>query len=184
MVRTAFLCKTFLRYFGKVRHKSNVRIIKYDWLIVLYIFIPLVRIASFLIIKNICVWKEITDLPSFHKTQLQQITVEEHIFGAFALASLTFGPCTSTSDNFPFTYHFPPVPISISKPFNCSPIFTIHNFQRFHARSTSWVILGEEGVPIFESHKRFSPRAISLGVETLKHNFLSSSVVSFPSMIK
>ena len=32
----------------------------------------------------------------------------------FALATLTFGPCTSTSDIFPFTYHFPPVPIYIS----------------------------------------------------------------------
>ena len=75
-VRTAFSCKNVLRYFGKFRQKPNVRIIQYDWLIVLYIFIPLVRIASFLIIKNSCVRKEITDLPSFNKTQLQQITVE------------------------------------------------------------------------------------------------------------
>ena len=44
---SAFSCKNVLRYFGKVRHQSNVRIIKYDWLIVLYIFIPFVRIASF-----------------------------------------------------------------------------------------------------------------------------------------
>ena len=103
-------------------------IIQYDCLIVLYIFIPLVRIASFLliiIIINSCVRKELTDLLSFHKTQLQQITVEEHLFGEFALATLTFGPCTSTSDTFPFAYHFPPVPISISEPFNCSPIFTV-----------------------------------------------------------
>ena len=69
---------------------------------------PLVCIASFLIIKNSCVRKELTDLPSFHKTQLQQITMEEHLFGEFALATLTFGPCTFTSDTFPFTYHFPP----------------------------------------------------------------------------
>ena len=110
-----------------VQRKSNVCIIQYDWLIVLYIFFPLVRIASFFNIKNSCVREEITDLPSFHKTQLQQITVEEYLFGEFALATLTFGPCTSTSDTFPFTYHFPPVSISISEPFNCSPIFTIHN---------------------------------------------------------
>ena len=32
---SAFSCKKVLRYFGKVRHQSNVRIIKYDWLIVL-----------------------------------------------------------------------------------------------------------------------------------------------------
>ena len=31
----AFSRKKVLRYFGKVRHQSNVLIIKYDWLIVL-----------------------------------------------------------------------------------------------------------------------------------------------------
>ena len=50
---SAFSCKKVPRYFGKFRHQSNVRIIQYDWLIVLYIFIPLVRIASFLIIKTV-----------------------------------------------------------------------------------------------------------------------------------
>ena len=39
-------------------------IIQYDWLIVLYIFIPLVRIASFLIVKNSCVREELTDVKS------------------------------------------------------------------------------------------------------------------------
>ena len=61
---SAFLCKKVLRYFGKVRHKSNVRIIQYDWLILIYIFIPLVRIASFLIVKNSCVREELTDVNS------------------------------------------------------------------------------------------------------------------------
>ena len=32
---SAFSCKKVLIYFGKVRHQSNVHIIKYDWLIVL-----------------------------------------------------------------------------------------------------------------------------------------------------
>ena len=31
----AFSCKKVLRYFGKVPHQSIVRIIQYDWLIVL-----------------------------------------------------------------------------------------------------------------------------------------------------
>ena len=78
-------------------------IIQYDWLIVIYIFIPLVRIVIFLIVKNSGVREELADLPFFHMTQLQQITVEEHIFGEFALATLTFGPCTYTYDTFPFT---------------------------------------------------------------------------------
>ena len=106
-------------------------IIQYDWLIVLHIFIPLVRITSFLIVKNIGVREEITDLPSFHMTQLQQITVEEHIFGEFALTNLTFGPCTFTTDTFPFTYQIPYVPTSISEPLNCSPIFNVDNLQCF-----------------------------------------------------
>ena len=120
-----------LRYFAKVRRESNVCIIQYDWLIVLYIFIPLVRITSFLIVKNSGVREELTDIPSFHMTQIQQITVEEHIFGEFALATLTFGLCTSTSDTFPFTCQFSSVNTSISEPLNCSPIFTVDNFQHF-----------------------------------------------------
>ena len=46
----------------------------------------LVRIASFLIIKNSCVREELIDLPFFLQTQLQQITVQEHLFGELALA--------------------------------------------------------------------------------------------------
>ena len=41
-----------------------MRIIRYDWLIVLYIFIPLVRIAIFLIVQNSCVREELTDVNS------------------------------------------------------------------------------------------------------------------------
>ena len=88
-------------------------IIKYDWLIVLYIFIPLVCIASFLIVKNSGVREELADLPSFHMKKLQQITVKEHIFGDFAIATLTFGSFTYLTDTFPFTYLFPSVSISI-----------------------------------------------------------------------
>ena len=39
-------------YFGKVRRKSNVCIIKFYWLIALYIFTLLPCNASFLIVKN------------------------------------------------------------------------------------------------------------------------------------
>ena len=66
----------------------------------------LVRIASFLIVKNSCVREELIDILFFLQTQLQHITVQEHIFGEFALVSLTFDPCTSPTDTFPFTYHF------------------------------------------------------------------------------
>ena len=88
-------------------------IIQYDWLIAPYIFISLVRIASFLIVKNSGVREELSDLLFFLMTQLQQITVKEHIFGEFALATLTFGSYTSPTDTFPFTHLFLSVPISI-----------------------------------------------------------------------
>ena len=65
-VRAVFSCQNVLRYCGKVRRNSNVCIIQYDWLIVIYIFIPLVRIASFLIVENSGVREELTDILSFH----------------------------------------------------------------------------------------------------------------------
>ena len=80
--------------------------------------------------KNSCVREELIDLPFFLQTQLQNITVQEHIFSEFALAPLTFGPCTSPTDTFPFTYNFPSVPIPICQSLNCSPICTVENFQR------------------------------------------------------
>ena len=95
----------------------------------------LFRNASFLIVKNSCVREELIDLPFFLQTQLQQITVQEHLFGDFALAPLTFGMYTSPTETFPFTYQFLSVSIPISKYLNCSPIprYTIPN--AFNARS-------------------------------------------------
>ena len=45
----------------------------------LYIFMSLVRSASFLIVKNSCVREELIDLPFFLQTQLQQITEKRGI---------------------------------------------------------------------------------------------------------
>ena len=86
--------------------------------IVFYLFTLLPFKASFLIVKNSCVREELSDVVFFLQTQLQQITVQEHIFGAFALALLTFGLCTSPTDAFPFTYKFLSVSIPISKLLN------------------------------------------------------------------
>ena len=38
--------------------------------------------------KNSCVREELIDLMFFLQTQLQNITMQEHLFGAFALAPL------------------------------------------------------------------------------------------------
>ena len=106
-------------------------ILQFDWLIALYFVMSLVRNKSFLIVKHSYVREELTDVVFFLQTQLQQITVQEHILGEFALATLTFGPCTSPTDNFPFTYHFPYVSIPISQLLNCSSICAVDNFQNF-----------------------------------------------------
>ena len=51
MITTSNSFKIVLKYFGKVWRKSNVCIIKFDWLIALHIFTLLVCKASFLIVK-------------------------------------------------------------------------------------------------------------------------------------
>ena len=117
-VTVSNLFKIILRYFGNVSCKSNVCILQFNWLICLYLFMSLVRSASFLIVKNSCVREELIDLPFFLQTQLQQITVQEHIFGEFVLAPLTFSPCNSPTETFPFTYHFSSVSIPIRKSLN------------------------------------------------------------------
>ena len=53
IIITVFLCKNVVRYCGKVQRKSNVCIIRFDWLIDLYLFISLFLNASFLIIKKV-----------------------------------------------------------------------------------------------------------------------------------
>ena len=108
-----------------------MRILRFNWLICLYLFMSLVRNTIFLIVKKSCVKEELIDLLFFLQTKLQQITVQEHIFGEFALVPLTFGPCTSPTDTFPFTYHFSSVSIPICQSLNCSPICAVDNYQRF-----------------------------------------------------
>ena len=56
-VRASNPFKTFLRCFGKVRRKSNVCIIRFEWLIALYIFTLLPRNASFIIVKTVVLGK-------------------------------------------------------------------------------------------------------------------------------
>ena len=54
--------KIVQRYFGKVLRKSNVCILQFYWLIGLYLFMSLVRNASFLIVKNSGVREEVSDV--------------------------------------------------------------------------------------------------------------------------
>ena len=68
-------------------------------------FTPLPLNVSFLIVKHTCVREELSDVIFFLQTQLQQITVQEHHFGDFELAHLTFGSYTSPTETTPFTYH-------------------------------------------------------------------------------
>ena len=76
----------------------NFRILRYDWLIALYLLTSLLRNVSFLIVKCSCVREELSDVVFLIQTKLQQITMQEHIFSVFALTYLTFGLCTSPTD--------------------------------------------------------------------------------------
>ena len=105
-------------------------ITRFDWLIALYLFISLVRNAILLIVKKKLCQGRIQWGYVLLQTQLHQITEQEHIFGEFALAPLTFGPCTSPTDTFPFTYHFLSVSIPIRQSLNCIPICAVDNLQR------------------------------------------------------
>ena len=77
-----------------------------------------------------CVREELSDLTFFLQTQLQQITVEEHLFVKFALATLIFGLCTSPTDALSFTQLLPSVPIYIRDTLNCSTIRAEDDLQR------------------------------------------------------
>ena len=85
---------------------------------------------------------------------------------------------------FPLPNTFLLCPFLSASPSSAAPFsrYTISN--AFNARSASWIILAKEGVPISESHIHFSPRVISLGVDKMKHKFLSSSVVFSPSTME
>ena len=56
------MCKNVLKYFGKVQRKLNVCIIRFDWLIALYLFFSLVCKESFIIVKNSGVREELSDI--------------------------------------------------------------------------------------------------------------------------
>ena len=65
-------------------------IIRYAWLIALYLFISLVRNTSFSIVKNSGVREELSNLLFFLQTQLQKITVKEHILVSLYLQPSPF----------------------------------------------------------------------------------------------
>ena len=67
IIRTSNSFKNVLRYFGKVWRKLNLCILWFDWLIALYIFTPLPRNASFLIVKHSCVREELSDVVFFFR---------------------------------------------------------------------------------------------------------------------
>ena len=79
IIRTAFLCKNVPRYFSKVRRKSNVCIIRYDWLTSLYLSISSVRNASFSIIKTVASGKNSVIFRFFFRNNFKK-SLWENIF--------------------------------------------------------------------------------------------------------
>ena len=110
----------------------------------------------------------------FLQTQLQYITVKEHLFCKFELAPLTFGPCTSPTDTLHFTYQFSSVSIPTSNTLNCIPICAVENFQCFQLQIKILEILAEEVVTIFDSHIRLIPLATTTFILALQYALVSS----------
>ena len=179
-VRASKLSKIVLRYFGKVWRNSKVCIIWFNWLIALYFFTLLPCNSIFLIVKKL--YQGRTQLCCvFLRKQLQQINVQEHIFGEFALGPLTFGLCTP-----PQLALFPsPTTLCMcsflpDSPSTAAPFARYKIFNAFNARYTSSVILAEEGVPIFDSYIRFSPLVITIFVLAWRYTSVSSN---FPQQL-
>ena len=86
-----------------------------------YIKILLVNISLYIspITFHHDVSNHITQLYQGRTQRCQKLTLEEHIFGQFALAHLTFGSCTSPTYTFPFTY----------LSFKGTGMWTVDNFQ-------------------------------------------------------
>ena len=121
IIITSDSSKNILRCFCKVWCKSNLCIFLFYWLIALQLFNPLPCNAIFLIVKHSCVREELSDVVFSLQTQLQQITVQEHLVGEFALVHFSF--CLCTSPNWHFPLRLPP----LQRPGICA----VDNFQLF-----------------------------------------------------
>ena len=157
------------------------------WVNILYITIWLINISlSFYAITlqrkfynhntQLCQWRT-QRCCVFLQKQLQLIIVQEYIFGGFAIATPTFGLCTSPADTFPFTYHFPSVYIHIIKFFKYRPICAADTFQRFQRHINILNNPRWRKCSNLDSHTRLSPMEIYFGVDKIKHIFFSSSLV-------
>ena len=122
-------------------------IIRFDWSIALYIFTLLPRNASFLIVKTVVSGKKSAMLWFFFRQNFNR-SLCKNIFLVSshscplplvrAPPHLTLSPSPNTLLLCPFLSYSP----STASPFVC---YTISN--AFNSRSTSWIILADEGVP-------------------------------------
>ena len=136
-------------------------ILRFDWLIGLYLFMSLVRNASFLIIKNSCVREELIDLRFFFRHNFNR-SLCKNIFLVSSHSRplpLVRAPPQLTPSPSPTTFRL--CPLLPASPSTAAPFaqYTITN--AFNARSTSSIILAEEGVLIFSPRIRFSNLAIT-----------------------
>ena len=180
IIRTTNSFQNVLSYFCKVRRKSNLCILQFDWLIVLYLFTTLTCNASFLIVKHGCVRYELSDGVFFFRHNFNK-SLCKNIF-LVSLHSrpspLVCEPLQLTLFPSPTTFFLCPLISSIYSteyPFSRKTIF-----NAFKDRSISLIILAEEGVPIFDSHIPFSPLVTYFGVEKRKPIIISSFLVPSP----
>ena len=101
IIRTSNLIKNVLRSYGKVWRKSNFCILWFYWLIYFYIFNPLPRNASFLILKHSCVREELSDVVFFFQCNFNKplckniFLVSFHLHNSCAPPQLIIFPSTN-----------------------------------------------------------------------------------------
>ena len=130
IIRTSNLFKKCSKIVLKVWFKSNLCILSFDWLIDIHLFTPLPNNASFIIAKQMFVREELSDVVLFFEHNLKK-SLCKICFGEFTLAPLKFDPCTSRTDSFYFTYHFPFVSVTIRNPLKFSSNYVVDNLKRY-----------------------------------------------------
>ena len=136
-------------------------IIRFDWLVALYIFTLLPHNASFLIIKKKYESGKNSVIYFFFRHNFNR-SIYNNIF----LVSLHSRPLPLLRA--PPQLTLPPSPITLclcsflsASPSAEAPFVRYKNSNTFNPISTSSIILAEEGVLIFNPYIRFSPLAIT-----------------------
>ena len=179
IIRVSNSFKTVIRYFGKLWHKSNVYIIRFYWLITLYIFTLLPHNAIFLTLKNSCAREEVSDV-FFFKQKFKRSLSKNIFLLSLHLRPLPLVRAPPQLILSPSLKTFCLYPLLATSPSTASPFARYTIYKALNARYISRIILAEEGVPIFDSHTRFNPLEITTFILERRYALVS---INYPQKL-